>query len=62
MMHRLIGSMTLVLVSACSEYELNSDEKVGEPVDTAVELPDISITPPEISVSGVCGSTDAERR
>ena len=47
-------------VVACSEYELNSDEKVGEPVDTAVELPDISITPPEISVSGVCGSTDAE--
>jgi len=49
-----------VTVAACSEYELNSDEKVGEPVDTAVELPDISITPPEISVSGVCGSTDAE--
>ena len=46
--------------AACSEYEINSEEKAGGGLDTAQPQPDILVTPQEITLTGVCGSSDSE--
>jgi hypothetical protein len=48
------------MASACSEYELTPEEKAGGGLDTAQEQPDILVTPLEIAITGVCGSSDSQ--